>query len=166
MRFRNEMGEQFSTYTLVTGDCAYVGVPDQRNVFDVLKAHHAEQATVFGVAREAYSRGDLVLEFRARHIRLVPAIGWNHAFVGRRRVIDDFGHRWHIRGRAVTNFETSGGIFFSFQHDAVKLKTVGAPTPSILIPELKSGLITGKTVAGNTGGVFSVLVKDRDGSLF
>jgi hypothetical protein len=66
-----------------------VRVADQGDVADGLDAHDAEQLAAGLSAPEGDPGGDLFLELAPCHVRLVPAVGGDHAAVGLGRRVDD-----------------------------------------------------------------------------
>jgi hypothetical protein len=64
-------------------------VADQLEVPDVLDAHDPGQLAVDLVAPEHDPGGDLGIELVRGHVRLVPAIGRDHAVIGLGGGVDD-----------------------------------------------------------------------------
>jgi hypothetical protein len=71
-------------------------VADEGYVPDVLNAHHARERAVLLVPPEVDAGGDLVAELLARHVRLGPAVGRDHASIGRGGVVDDLVDRLEV----------------------------------------------------------------------
>jgi hypothetical protein len=76
---------------LVAGD--HVGVADEVDVADGLDAHDPEQRAVVLIGPERHAGRDLALEVGHRHVRLVPAVGGDHAAVGLGGGVDDLEDR-------------------------------------------------------------------------
>ena len=66
-----------------------VGMADQIHVVNRLDADDADQLAVVLIAPELDTGGDLSSELLGGHVRLVPAIGWDHAPIGLGRGVDD-----------------------------------------------------------------------------
>src|SRR2546423_7806651 len=66
---------------------------DQLDVKHRLDTHDAEQLAVGLIAPERDPGGDLVVELARRHVGLVRAIGWDHAPIRLRGIVDDRENR-------------------------------------------------------------------------
>jgi len=71
----------------------HVGVPDQLDIPDRLESHDTGERAAGLIPPEAHARHDLILELALGHIRLVPAVGRDHAPVGLGCCIDDLEDR-------------------------------------------------------------------------
>jgi hypothetical protein len=67
----------------------HIGVADQIDVAHRLDSHDADQRAVGLVAPERDPGGDLAIELAQRHVRLVPAIGWDDATICLGGSVDD-----------------------------------------------------------------------------
>ena len=54
---------------------------DQIDFLNRLDSDHSDQGGVDLVAPERDPGGDFRIELAGRHVRLVPAVGWNHASI-------------------------------------------------------------------------------------
>src|SRR2546423_12750764 len=66
---------------------------DQLDVKHRLDTHDAEQLAVGLIAPERDPGGDLVVELARGHVGLVRAIGWDHAPIRLRGIVDDRENR-------------------------------------------------------------------------
>jgi hypothetical protein len=60
----------------------HIGVTDQIDIADGLDAHHADQSAAGRRAPERDASGDLAVELGRVHVRVVPAVGGDHAAIG------------------------------------------------------------------------------------
>ena len=75
-------------------------MPDEADLTAVLNPHQANELTLRLVAPEDDSVADLLLQRIERHVRLMPAVGGDDAFVGLRGIIDDREKRRQVGHRA------------------------------------------------------------------
>src|SRR3954463_9850279 len=73
---------------------------DEGDVAAGLDAHHADDLAVRLQTPERHAFADLPRQFLERHVRLVPAVDRDYAFVSLGRVIDDREERRQIFGDA------------------------------------------------------------------
>jgi hypothetical protein len=66
-----------------------IGVADQIDVAHGLDPHDPDEGAVVLAAPEGDARFDLPIELARGHVRLMPAIGWDHPAVGLGRAVDD-----------------------------------------------------------------------------
>src|SRR5581483_7371253 len=78
---------------------ARIGVADEHDIGHRLRSHDAEQAPAFVEAEERDAGRDLARELFLGHVRLVPAVGGNHAAIRRRAIVDDLEHVAEVRTR-------------------------------------------------------------------
>jgi hypothetical protein len=83
------MGKQRVTNTSTLSVRQHICVPDQSNVLNVLRTHHPNEPRLLSVSNEQHPAVDLRMELVERHVRLAPAVRWNHASVSRSSGVDD-----------------------------------------------------------------------------
>lgn len=76
---------------------------DQRDIRDILNAHHPDQLTAFFVTVELHAACKFMAEFRFRHVRLFQAVIRNRATIGAGAIIDDRGYSFKVRIDARAN---------------------------------------------------------------
>src|SRR4051812_43891807 len=81
----------------------HVGMADQADLAAILNAHHAGEHAVGFKAPERDALANLPLELFELHVRLMPAVRWDDALVGQRRVIHDRKDARQVLGAAGAN---------------------------------------------------------------
>jgi len=94
------MGQKERTDPSLLAAGANVGVPDESDIANLLKAHNAcERSGVF-IAPEHNTFIDFVLQFAVGHIGFCPAIVRDDSFVGTGAVVDDGPNTFEVLVRA------------------------------------------------------------------
>ena len=70
-----------------------ISVPDQAHVTHRLASHHAHHDPIDRTAGKQNAVGNLRVQLRRRHIRIMPAIVGYHTPINLGRSIDDLQHR-------------------------------------------------------------------------
>src|SRR5439155_3557381 len=92
----DEGGQQCGSNTATLIAREHVCMTNQRCITHLLYSHDANQRSRIIPSPKLDTGGDLCQQFGARHVRFMPAIGWNHAFVCSRSFVNDGFHDWNF----------------------------------------------------------------------
>jgi hypothetical protein len=95
-----------------------IGVPEQGNVLYILDSHDPGQVSHLFIPVKKNTRRDLVPEFLTRHIRFMPPVIGNDAFIGTSCVINDFINAVKIFFRAAPDHNPPYRSFLEYIRSA------------------------------------------------
>ena len=124
------MLEQRAADAVALAGGRHVGVADQVHVAHRLDAHDRHQLAAGLVAPERDSGGDLALELVQRHVRLVPAVGRDHAAVCLGGGVDDRGDRRALVIPAGADGAVRHGAGRSWRQRQTRLPASSVTSPS------------------------------------
>jgi hypothetical protein len=99
---------------------AHIGMPDQCNVTNLLRSHHADQSVRFLPSPETYPVRDLPPQCCRRHVRIVPAVRRNHAPIGFRSLADHGLYRRKIRIGTAADHRAPFFVVHPFSNSRIK----------------------------------------------
>jgi hypothetical protein len=108
-----QMRQQVRSNSSPLADSADVSVPDQGNVLNLLKTHHAQQFSILLISPKHDTLIYFMLEFAAGHVWFPPTILRDYVVIGACTVIDDDPNQLKVGAPTPadhTNSASSSGI--------------------------------------------------------